>query len=588
MVSRANRLCLAAALAAGFVIFRLGYALLFNGLTGSQTLVELPSFSLPGPFRQVQIGGSVSLDGILRNIETALPFALAILIFGALSSLIELRHLRLLGAKFPKLSWLATSLGVGFAALPHLAQLIGELGRAMRLRRERRIALLVPLLERTVKRAIQTGLELARSRPETRVGKLELVGFSAMPIRNANLSFNQGDLVLITGPTGSGKTTILRALAGELSEDDNRDQQGQLLFGGEEVAGFAAASQFSFLVPQLPQAMVDNLEMTHREFTKDLSTTCSALSHGESYRVALDVALSRSPGLLLLDEPSAALDRLGLTQLLAKVAELRSRGVIVVVAEHRSELWAEAANRQLQIVEGQLREGVYRPTLPVFDRLPTLLGDDRAIEIQLAEVRARELLLEQVELQLRLGEAVAVVGPNGSGKSSLLQRLAWPAPQEMRIHGVHQVGPNPGRVALVPENLENYFVAGSLIKELRRADRVARVESGLTQRTLEAILGRELVELDRHPLDLSVGFQLALAVSMQLSHKPALLLLDEPVQGLDPATREMMAETLRCVQETGCALIFATHDREFATSLANRILEISNRALVPLAEVNAP
>ncbi|MEL0237237.1 MAG: AAA family ATPase, partial [Aquiluna sp.] len=93
--------------------------------------------------------------------------------------------------------------------------------------------------------------------------------------------------------------------------------------------------------------------------------------------------------------------------------------------------------------------------------------------------------------------------------------------------------------------------------------------------------------LETHPLDLSAGKQLALATAMQLSHKPAVLLMDEPVRGLDPRSRELMAETIRCVQETGCAVVLTTHDLKFAGELADRVFEISSQRLRQLAKVSA-
>ena len=141
-------------------------------------------------------------------------------------------------------------------------------------------------------------------------------------------------------------------------------------------------------------------------------------------------------------------------------------------------------------------------------------------------------------------------------------------------------------VALVPDRPSQFFVTDSLARELSRADKVAGVRSGLTALTLESILGK-LPDTQTHPLDLSVGTQLALSVAMQLSHKPQLLLLDEPVQGLDPASRELMAETIRCVQETGCAVLLATHDIEFAKRLTSQIFEISSCSLTRLREVSA-
>ena len=147
-------------------------------------------------------------------------------------------------------------------------------------------------------------------------------------------------------------------------------------------------------------------------------------------------------------------------------------------------------------------------------------------------------------------------------------------------------GSDPRKVALVPDRPSQFFVCDSLASELARADKIAGASPGLTAISLESILGK-LPELDTHPLDLSVGTQLALSVAMQLSHKPQLLLLDEPVQGLDPQSRELMAETIRCVQETGCAVIIATHDLGFARRLTGRVLEIANKELQEAREVLA-
>jgi energy-coupling factor transport system ATP-binding protein len=61
---------------------------------------------------------------------------------------------------------------------------------------------------------------------------------------------------------------------------------------------------------------------------------------------------------------------------------------------------------------------------------------------------------------------------------------------------------------------------------------------------------------------------------MQLSFKPTLLLVDEPVKGLDPLAKERVSEVLACVAETGCAILFATHDENFAVC-ADKRLELS-------------
>ena len=82
--------------------------------------------------------------------------------------------------------------------------------------------------------------------------------------------------------------------------------------------------------------------------------------------------------------------------------------------------------------------------------------------------------------------------------------------------------------------------------------------------------------LDTHPRDLSSGTKLALALSIAVAQRPKLLLIDEPVKGLDRAARNQMAQVLGCIQEMGCAIVFATHDKNFA-AIADRVLTLSER-----------
>ena len=80
---------------------------------------------------------------------------------------------------------------------------------------------------------------------------------------------------------------------------------------------------------------------------------------------------------------------------------------------------------------------------------------------------------------------------------------------------------------------------------------------------------------------------MALAIAMQLSHKPHALLVDEPFRGLDLRALELMVESLRCVAETGCALLFASHEKRWSQALASRKLVIADQRLLESNEVMA-
>jgi energy-coupling factor transport system ATP-binding protein len=132
-------------------------------------------------------------------------------------------------------------------------------------------------------------------------------------------------------------------------------------------------------------------------------------------------------------------------------------------------------------------------------------------------------------------------------------------------------------------------VTETLEEELVKADLLAgHKNSGLTAMTFWSILATEASTdlLTVHPRDLSAGTQVALGIALQLSWKPRVILVDEPTRGLDEVARTAMAEVLRCVSETGTAVIFASHDHAFVTDLGCRVLSLRQGELVP-AEVGA-
>ena len=112
MTGALGRIRLAALLATGFIALRLVYAFFFAGLAGNQVLLTLPEVSLGGPFRHITLFGEVSADGIMRNVELALPFALSILVFGLLSAFITPAKLQMAAGKVKPLRNLLTALSI--------------------------------------------------------------------------------------------------------------------------------------------------------------------------------------------------------------------------------------------------------------------------------------------------------------------------------------------------------------------------------------------------------------------------------------------------------------------------------------------
>jgi energy-coupling factor transport system ATP-binding protein len=645
--------------AAVFVAARVVYAAVFAGASGGGIrLLELPLLALPAPFTGVRLLGPVTADGVRAVALSAAPFAATILGFGALNALVDVRPWFAAAARRGPLRSLARALMIAWQTTPALAAALHRAARAARLRGERPgPGVLVPVLSDSVERAVTlaASLELRGFAAERRLepacatpavatdATLERPGWA---LRIPALRLAPGTLTVLTGPTGSGKSTVLDALSGLFQHADGGMQRGRLEVGGlprgavppRETAGFVGvvsqrvrqsfvgetvAEELGFalalrgvapvLVAARAREVAQRLRIAHL-----LERPTSALSAGEAELVAIGAALAEHPSLLLVDEPLAELDAAARDRTVAALAELaHDGGVCVVVAEHRVSRFAGVADRWLELAEGELREApvplpsarkpmgssasgpVSSASGPV-SSASGMVSSSKCSRGVVARVRALDvrvdgrLVVDAASLELRRGELVALVGPNGAGKSSLLGALALPGEgQRVLVRGedIGGLGVRGRRraVALVPEAVDDLFVTDSVAAECRRGDRLARHLAAAPRRTpaavptLErfgALLGRDARALAGvHPRDLSGGQRLCLAIALQLCGDPAVLLVDEPVRGLDARARAEVAAALRRAARGGAAVLFATHEHDFAAALAHRTIALAEGRL---------
>ncbi|MEY3561028.1 MAG: hypothetical protein RL068_180 [Actinomycetota bacterium] len=569
---RLGQLKLAAFLAVGFVFVRLIYAIIFGGAAqGRDVLFEIPAMQLAGPFSHIQLFGPVTFEGLYQNLLLALPFAAVIFLTGVFGGLLTPGVIFAFARKFPRFRNLLTAIALGWVQLPALQTAIQRLNYAMTLRGERRYRLVIPVLETAIARALATAQRLVFQSLKPADGEtLSANGLCINPGQLGPIDLEiSGGLTVITGATGSGKSTLLLALSG---------------LGGElglDLSGSVATPARIGFVPQNPRDSlwgptvydeIPNLVGFGLESKGSLAV--ATLSEGEAAQVAILREFAREPELLLLDEPFAGLDDTASIELLKLIELATKNGTAVIVVEHRPELLASLDPQYLMLDSGRLVPGIWKPQLSVGHRSPMLVGSDIVLDFKLEELKVgdKTLLLEP-QLVLRQGQITALTGANGSGKTSFMNTL--------------RTLDSTQTVRMVPELFTDFFVTTSTSEELERADLIAHVEPGYTLQNLKAILGERLPKLDTHPRDLSAGIQLALAIAMQMSHRPQVLLIDEPVRGFDPLLRSQVAETLRCVQETGCSVVLATHDLRFVTGLSQQLFRIYGQRLVPLSEVRA-
>lgn len=358
----------------------------------------------------------------------------------------------------------------------------------------------------------------------------------------------------------------------------------------------------------------------------------STLSGGQQQRVAIGAVLTASPRVLVLDEPTSALDPAAAEEVLAALTRLvHDLGMTVVLAEHRLERVVPFADRTV-LVPGGGAQPVTGPTEQVlksspvappivelarlagWDPVPLSVRDARRVATPLRQrlgslrppgrsetgdavapsVAVVDRLtvdygalraLEEVTLELRAGEVVAVMGRNGSGKSTLLGRLAGlerPTRGSVRVQGEQPAELAPRtlitKVGLVPQDAGSLLYGDSVAEECASADRETGLAPGTTAAKLEAILPG--MDRNRHPRDLSEGQRLVLALALVLAPTPPLLLLDEPTRGLDYPSKHRLVELVRALAKAGDCVVLATHDVELVAQVATRAVVLAEGEVV--------
>ncbi|UKA66528.1 ATP-binding cassette domain-containing protein [Arthrobacter sp. FW306-05-C] len=624
MTFRPAPLRAAAVLAAVFIAARVVYRVLFNGAgTGSPVLLNLPPLRLPAPYAHVVLLGPVTGPGLWQAVLSALPIALTILGFGLLNAWVDVSRGFVRLARGGPLQGVARMLVVAWAALPALSDAVDSVRLAFRLRGEKfGPRALVPILERTLEHAgrVAAALELRGFGSRNTLGTDD-DGGAPLQVRDAGFRISEtqlhvgrfepqpGTVSVMIGPTGSGKSTILRGLAGLLSHLDGGEISGTVRVGGLDRADtpprdtarlvgvvlqnpraafatsrvrdeIALALEPRGVPPLAAEARV--LEVAERIGASALlNRDVSTLSAGEATLVAIAAAVVDHPRLLLVDEPLADLDSTARARVIAVLRALANDGVCVIVAEHRAAALVPVADSWWTIKDSALVPGTApTPSAPA-DSRPVAVTVNSHVPVLAAthlEVQRKGTpMVRDASVALHRGEIVALVGPNGAGKSSLLVALALNG----SVPGMTSVGTvDGGRAALVPDASDDLFTRDTVAGELRAAERrLARGKNGVqpapgfAAARLARLRGATGMPLGHeHPRDLSAGERRILAITLQTMDNPAVLLIDEPTRGLDPAARTAVAEALRTAAEDGTAVLIATHDLDFASSLGARIL----------------
>ncbi|MEL5990867.1 ABC transporter ATP-binding protein [Microbacterium phosphatis] len=466
--------------------------------------------------------------------------------------------------------------------------------------------------------------------------------------RGIDLDIAPGERVLLLGGSGSGKSTLLHALAGVLGGDEEGEHAGDLRLDGaapHSVRGRAG------LVQQDPDAQAvlarvgddvafgcENLGVPREEIWPrvrealdlvglgvPLDRPTNALSGGQKQRLALAGALAMTPGLLLLDEPTANLDPEGARSVRDAVGRVLDRtGATLVVVEHRIDVWLPLIDRIIVlgsgadassggsavIADGTPNEvlgtrgaelaarGVWVPGIPPRHPAPPVAAPGETLltarGLEVARVKGTPVA-GPVDEVVRAGEVLGIIGPNGAGKSTLGRTLAGLLPPAAGAIDASEslsagAGPAPirwtsrqllTRIGTVLQSPDHQLLASSVRRELEVGPRALKLPEGEIAARVDELLERlRLAHLaEANPHTLSGGEKRRLTVAAMLATRPRVVVLDEPTFGQDARTWAELVDIIASLRDgrgddPRSAVVAITHDADVLAALHARVLAL--------------
>jgi ABC-type sugar transport system ATPase subunit len=446
-----------------------------------------------------------------------------------------------------------------------------------------------------------------------------------------------GSVHALMGANGSGKSTMLNILSGQLRPDE-----GTIIFGGRPVEfgspaaavdnGIAMVSQESALAADL--SIAENVLLGRRlvrgplgldwRATRerarvfldqlgvdyDPSLIVRTLKPDQRQMVEIARALSTNAKILILDEPTSSLTEEETAHLFAVIRRLREQRVCVIYVSHRlAEVYA-VADRATVLRDGvtvaevelsdftraDLVHAMVGETRPCAPRTVNSVGARTKLVLQARELRVPGYL-HDIGLDLHEGEIVGLAGLVGSGRSELLETLYGlrvPASGSLSLLGRSVLFRKPrdamnSSIGFVPPDrkTQGIILLGTVRDNLtlaatskrwwlgnRRSARVTKEAAGVS-----ALL-RIKAALDDVAQTLSGGNQQKVVLGKWLVNAPRVLLLDEPTRGVDVMAKAEIHCYLRDLASEGVAMLVSSSEYDELCEVCDRILVLVRGRIV--------
>ena len=382
-------------------------------------------------------------------------------------------------------------------------------------------------------------------------------------LNNITLEIPTGKFSLLIGPTGCGKSTLLKILAGLYPKYAGKVSGTVELDGLRSAMMFQnAGEQFTMATPREEIIFaLENLQLSRDQYLERLNNATkftqieqlldqkiTTLSGGEQQRVALAVLVAMDVDLFLLDEPFASCDPEARQFLITKLAHLRDKGKTIILTDHvltsyenicdylfqfkrdNVTLLDEASKNEL--LHDSQQEHTYTFALPENETPCFVLTN--------AQVEQNRILLKQDHLNIIAGKTTLITGANGVGKTSLFNVLTKMLPYRGSItYDKREIRNQTTRkylleVGQIFQTATDQFIAVSVEDEIKLSLKQAKDSYFTKEKIAEVLDYLDLSQTkDQVVYSLSGGQQKKLQILLMLISSQKVLLIDEPLSGLD-------------------------------------------------------
>ena len=458
-----------------------------------------------------------------------------------------------------------------------------------------------------------------------------------------DLEIREGEIHALLGENGSGKSTFIKSLSGYHKADTGEVEvcgrsmtlgsvksshdlgcrfvhQDLGLVGTETVldnlcAGGSYRTVFGTVHgPANRQAVLADLAQAGIDI--DPKRRVSTLTPAEQTAVAVVRALrsdgGTEPKLLVLDEPTARLPQKEVTQLLDIVRSVARAGVAVIYVSHRIDEVLEVAETATVLRDG--RKVATRDVKELNRRaLVDLLVGDALDDVDVSSHDApggdapvllaidslNSLELDNVSFKVKRGEVVGIAGITGSGRESILATVFGGLPRiagSVRVSDIRVPAERPdlsigAGVAYLPSDrkISGSIVNSSARENLMLADltkhwkfpKISRKEERAEARGwFESLSVRPSDSVERPLSAFSGGNQQKILFGKWMRTAPRVLLLDEPTQGVDIATKAELHKQILAAADSGACVVVSSSDTEELISVCHRILVMRHGRIV--------